>query len=116
MRAYVRECVRVGCVSDRVTSQRAGWEGSGGGRGRGCAVVGVERSTTHSHSHAQRAASFETGKMEGSKCDAIFFFKFGEEALEKMVGIRGEARAPRSRVAPGLGTWPTHVKDRQVFA
>lgn len=74
MRAYVRECVRVGCVSDRVTSQRAGWEGSGGGRGRGCAVVGVERSTTHSHSHAQRAASFETGKMEGSKCDAIFFF------------------------------------------
>lgn len=34
VREYVRECVRVGCVSDRVTSQRAGWEGPGeGGEG-----------------------------------------------------------------------------------
>lgn len=71
MREYVRECVRVGCVSDRVTSQRAGWEGPGEG-GEGCAVVGVERSTTHSHSHAQRAASFETGNMEGSKLMLFF--------------------------------------------
>lgn len=77
-------------------------------------MVGVERSTTHSHSHAQRAASFETGNMEGSKL--MLFFPYDEKALEKMVGIRGEARAPRSRVAPGLGTRPTRVKDRQVFA